>query len=92
MPIEEFIHFADDIVLAHARLEFFVDEMIGAVDHGGGAVEQGDFVDIFELARLEHHLLPVLDLEPRLLQLEHHRRLDDVDADRHFVHARLLEQ
>jgi hypothetical protein len=92
VAVEEFVDLRDDVVLAHPRFELFTDEMVGAVDHRGGAVEQGDLVDVLELPRLEHHLLPVLDLEPRLFQLEHHWRLNDVDADRHFVDARLLEQ
>src|SRR5947208_2668958 len=54
---------------------------IGPVDHRGGAIEQRDLVRRLDLARLEHNLLAVGDLEARLLQLEHHRRLDDVDAD-----------
>ena len=92
VAIEELVDLADDVVLAHAGLELLVDQVIGAVDHGGGAVEQRDLVDVLELARLQHHLLAVLDLEAGLFQLEHHRRLDDVDADRHLVNAGLLEQ
>ena len=34
---------------------------------------------------------PSCDLQPGLLQLEHHRRLDDVDAERHVGDAVLLE-
>ena len=90
--IKKLIHVGDDVVLAHARLELLVDEVVGAVDHGGGTVEQRDLVDVLELARLQHDLLAVLDLEPGLLELEQHRRLDDVDADRHGVDAGLLDQ
>ena len=52
--------------------------------------KQRDLVDRLDLARLQHGLLAVGDLEARLLQLEQHRRLDDVDADRHLGDAGLL--
>ena len=55
-------------------------------------VKQRDLVDVLDLARLQHDLLAVLDLEAGLLQLEHHRRLDDVDADRHLVDAGFAQQ
>ena len=92
VPVQEFVNLGDDVVLANARFELLVDQVVGAVHHGGGAVEQRDLIDVLELARLEHHLLAVFDLQPRFLQFEHHRRLDDVDADRHFVGAGLLDQ
>ena len=47
---------------------------------------------ILDLARLQHHLLAVLDLQAGLLQFEHHRRLDDVDADRHVADAGFADQ
>ena len=87
--VEELVDLGDDVVLAHAGLELLVDQMIGAVDHRGGAVEQRDLVADLDLARLQHDLLAVGDLEPGLLQFEHHRRLDDVDADRHVGDAGL---
>ncbi len=87
VAVEELVDLGDDVVLAHAGLELLVDQVIGAVDHGGGAVEQRDLVDDLDLARLQHHLLAVVDLEAGLLQFEHHRRLDDVDADRHVGDA-----
>ena len=59
VAIEELVHLGDDVVLAHAGLELLVDQVIGAVDHGGGAVEQRDLVGAFDLARLQHHLLAV---------------------------------
>ena len=68
-----------------------MDQVIGAVDHRGGAVEQRDLVGAFDLARFQHHLLAVRDLQPGLLQLEQHRRLDDVDADRHVGDAGFAE-
>src|SRR6202048_483995 len=92
VPIEELVDLADDVVLAHPRLELLIDELIGAGHHGGGAVEKRDLVDVLDLARLQQDLLAIGDLEPGLLQLEQHRRLDDVYADRHLVHPRLLEQ
>ena len=70
---------------------FSLMRSIGAVDHRGGAVEQRDLVGRFDLARAEHDLLGVLDRQPGLLQFEHHRRLDDVDADRHLGDAGGLE-
>jgi len=45
-----------------------------------------------KLARFQHGLLAVGDLEPRLLQFEHHRRLDDVDADRHVGNTRFADE
>ena len=87
--VEELVDLGDDVVLAHAGLELLVDEVIGAVDHRGGAVEQRDLVGRLDLARLQHGLLAVGDLEAGLLQFEHHRRLDDVDADRHLLARRL---
>ena len=77
----------DDVVLAHAGLELLVDQLVGAVDHRRGAIEQRDLVGRFQFARLQHHLLAVGDFQSRLLQFEHHRRLDDVDADRHLGDA-----
>ena len=90
--VEELVHVGDDVVLAHARLELLVNEVIGAVHHGGGAVEQRDLVGAFDLTRLQHDLLAVVHLQARLLQLEQHRRLDDVDADRHVGDAGLADQ
>ena len=69
-----------------------MDEVIGAVHHRRGAIEQRDLVDALDLARLKHDLLPIGDLQARLLQLEHHRRLDDVDPDRHLVDAGFFQQ
>ena len=39
VAIQELVDHGDDVVLAHAGLELLVDEVIGAVDHGGGAVQ-----------------------------------------------------
>ena len=77
----------DDVGLAHARLELLADQLVDAVDHGGGAIEQRNLVDALDLASVEHDLLAVRDLEPGALELEHHRRFDDVDAERHVGDA-----
>jgi len=68
----------DDVGLAHPGLELLADQVIGAVHHGGGAVEERDLVDALDLARLQHDLLAVDHLEG-LLQFEQHQRLDDVE-------------
>ena len=65
VAIKELVDLGDDVVLAHARLELLVDQVIGAIDHGGGAIEQRDLVDVLDLARLQHDLLAVGDLEAR---------------------------
>ena len=44
VAVEKLVHLGDDVVLAHAGLELLVDQMIGAVDHRGGAIEQRDLV------------------------------------------------
>ena len=45
-----------------------------------------------DLARQEHRLLRVAHVQAELLQLEHHRHLDDVDPQRHVAHALGIEQ
>ena len=84
----------DDLVLAHAGLERFEDVLIDAVAHRRRHVEERDLVVALDLARIEHHLLPVADFDPELLQREQQRRLDDVDAERHvgdaFLHEHVL--
>ena len=92
MAIEKLVDLGDDVVLANAGFQFLMNEMIGAVDHGGGTIEKRDLVDVLDLARLQHHLLAVLHIEPCFLQFEHHRRLDDIDADRHLVAAGFLNE
>jgi hypothetical protein len=47
---------------------------------------------LFTFARGEHRLLAVAHLDAELLQFQHHRRLDDVDAERHVAHALGFEQ
>jgi hypothetical protein len=92
VAIQELVHHRDDVVFAHAGAQFLVHEVIGAIDHRGGAVEQVDLVGALDLARFQHDLLAVDDLEAGLLQFEHHRRFDDVDPDRHLLDAGFLEQ
>ncbi len=49
--VEELVDLGDDVVLAHAGTQHLVDQVIGAVDHRGGAIEQRDLVGRFDLAR-----------------------------------------
>ena len=44
MVIEELVDLGDDVVLAHAGFQMLVDQVIGAVDDRGRAVEQRDLV------------------------------------------------
>jgi hypothetical protein len=90
--VEHLVGLGDDVVLADAGLQLLPDHVIGAVDHRGGLVEQHDLVDILDLARVEHDLLAVDDLHARLLQLEEHCGLGEVDADRHVGDAGFLEE
>ena len=89
--VEELVDLGDDVVFADARTEHFIDHVIGAIDHRGRAVEQRDLVGRLYLARAQHDLLAVLYLEPGLLEFEHHRRFDDVNADRHLGDPRGFE-
>jgi hypothetical protein len=66
--------------------------VIGAVDHGGCLIEEHDLVDILDLARVEHDLLAVDDLHAGLLQLEEHRGLGKIDADRQLFDTGFLEK
>ena len=90
--VEHLVRLGDDVVLAHARLQLLVDHVIDAVDHGRGLVQQHDLVDVLDLARVEHDLLAVDDLHAGLLQLEEHRRLGEIDADRHVGDAGAAQQ
>ena len=81
-----------ELALADARLELLRDQLVGAVDHRAGGVEQHDLVDRLDLAGVEHHLLAVADRDALVGQGGQHRRLDDVDADRHVRHALGPEQ
>ena len=76
----------------HAGLQRLGDVLVDAVDHRRRHVEQRQLVDALDLARLQHRLLAVAHLDAELLQLEQHRRLDDVDAERHVADALGVEQ
>ena len=65
--------------------------MIDAVDHGGGLIEQHDFVDAFDLARVQHDLLCVAHLDALGLERQQHRRLTDIYTKRHVAHAVIVE-
>ena len=80
---QELRHVGDELALADARLELLGEHLVGAVDHRAGRVEQHDLVDRLDLAGVEHHLLGVADGDPLGLERGDHRRLDDVDAERH---------
>ena len=63
--------------------------MIDGVDHAGSLVEQDNLVNVLDLARIEHDLLAVAHLDTFGLQRQHHRRLADIDAERHAVAPRV---
>ena len=79
--------FRDELALADARLEALGDVLVGPVDHRAGRVEQDDLVDGLDLARVEHDLLPVTHHDPLVGQGSRHRRLDEVDTERHVGDA-----
>ena len=89
--VEALVGQRHDLVLARPGLERLEDVLVDAVHHGGSHVEQRQLVLALEHPRLQHHLLAVADLEPRLLQREQERRLDHVDAEGHAGHALGLE-
>ncbi len=80
-------HLGDELALADPGLEPLGDQLVRAVDHRARRVEQDDLVDRLDLARVEHHLLAVADGDPLRLERGQHRRLDDVDAERHVGDA-----
>ena len=82
----------DDLALLDAGLQRLGDVRVDAVDHRRRHVEQRQLVDVLHLARLQQRLLAVAHLDAELLQLEQHRRLDDVEAERHVAHAFGVEQ
>jgi hypothetical protein len=84
---QEVRHVGDELALADARLELLGDQLVGAVHHRAGRVEQHDLVDRLDLAGVEHHLLGVEHRDPLGLERRNHRRLGDVDAERHVEHA-----
>src|SRR6267143_5884789 len=80
-----------DLRLLHAGLQRLGDVLVHPLDHGASHVEQRELVDVLHFARFEHHLLTVAHFDTGLLQLEQHRRLDHIDAERHVGHALLLQ-
>ena len=80
-------HVGHELAFADAGLEPLSDQLVRAVDHGAGRVEERDLVRRLDLARVEHRLLAVADGDARVLERRQHRRLHDVDADRHVGHA-----
>ena len=88
---EELRDLGDELALADPGLQPLGDQLVGAVDHRAGRVEQRDLVDRLDLAGVEHHLLAVADGDALGLERGEHRRLDDVDAERHVGHALGLE-
>ena len=90
--VEHLVRHRDDVVLANARLQLLPDHVIDAVHHAGRLVEQLDLVDVLDLARRQHDLLAVDDLEPRLLQGREHRRFRIVHAHGHVGHAGLFQE
>ena len=80
-----------ELALADAGLQLLGEQLVGPVDHRAGGVEQDDLVDRLDLAGVEHHLLAVADGDALGSQRGEHRRLDDVDAERHVGDALGLE-
>src|SRR5882757_4041724 len=81
----------DDIRLAHPRFEGFINILVDAVDHGGGSIQQHDFVTALDFTRIEHDLLAVHDRQAEFLQCEQHWRLDHIDTQRHAGDALLFQ-
>ena len=76
-----------DVALADARLQRLEDVLVDAVDHRAGLRQQHDLVRALDLACVGHHLLAVAHRDPRGDELEEHRRLRHVDAERHVRDA-----
>ena len=64
--VEEFVDLGDNVVLANAGPKFLIDQVIGAVDHGGRAVEKRNLIGRLDLTGFQHDLLAVLHLEAGL--------------------------
>ena len=90
--VEHLVGQRDDVVLAHAGFQLFVDHVIDAIDHAGRLGQQLDLVPVLDLARRQHDLLAVDHLDALLLQRVEHGRFGIVDAHRHVGHARVLDQ
>ena len=80
-----------DLAFLDAWLQCCGDVLIDAVDHAGGDVQQRDFVVVLYLARQQHHLLAIANLDAFFLQCKQHRRFADIQTQRHVRHAFLLE-
>ena len=84
---QELRDIGDQDALANTRLEVLGDVLVGAIDHRASRVEQQDLVDRLDLPGVEHHLLAVEDRDALVGEGREHRRLTDVDADRHVGRA-----
>ena len=68
--------------------EFFGDGLVGAVDHRRGDMLSSVISSLLLISRASSMTCwPSRTFEPGLLQLEQHRRLDHIDADRHVGDA-----
>ena len=90
--VEQLVGQRDDVVLAHARFQFFIDHVIDAIDHGCGLGQKLDFVPVLDLARRQHDLLAIDHLDPLLLKRVEHGGLGVVHAHRHVGHACVADQ
>jgi hypothetical protein len=90
--VEQLVRQRDDVVLANARFQLLVDHVVDAIDHGGRLGQKLDLVPVLDLARGQHDLLAVDDLDAFFLQRMEHRGFGIVDAHRHVGHARVLDQ
>src|SRR4051812_22736978 len=77
----------DELALANAWLQLLRQQLVRAVDHRAGDVQQRDLVLRLDLAGIEHDLLAVSDGDPLVGECRRHRRLDDVHADGHVGDA-----
>ena len=57
----------DDIGFAHSGFQLFEYLIINAIDHGRRLVQQHDFIDVLDLALIQHGLLRVAHLQPERL-------------------------
>ncbi len=73
-----------DLAFLDAGLQRRGDVHVNTIDHGAGGIEQRDLVVALHLARAEHHLLAVANIESLLLEREEHAGLAQVQAERHL--------
>jgi hypothetical protein len=90
--VEQLVRQRDDVVFAHAGFQLLVDHVVDAIDHAGRLRQKLDLVPVLDLARAQHDLLAVDDLDAFFLQRVEHRGFGIVDAHRHVGHARVLDQ